>query len=52
MGEKRGESRCDMLPNIEKATMGRLKRNRLKRKVCRLKRNGGSITFVSIKQLL
>ena len=43
MGGKRGESRCDMLPNIEKATVCRLKRNGLKRKVCRLKRNGGSM---------
>ena len=42
MGGKVGESRCDMLPKIEKATMYRLKRNGLKRKVCRLKRNGGS----------
>ena len=37
MGEKRGESRCDMLPNIKKAIVCRLKRNGLKRKVCRLK---------------
>ena len=30
--EKRGENRCDMLSKIEKATMSRLKRNRLKGK--------------------
>ena len=45
MGGKRGKSRCDMLPKIEKARLSRLKRNGLKRKVCRLKRNGESITL-------
>ena len=34
-----------MLPNIEKTTVCRLKKI-LKRKVCRLKRNGWSILFV------
>ena len=42
MGGKRWENRCDMLPNIEKATVCRLKRKKLKKKVCRLKRNGES----------
>ena len=44
MGGKRGESRCDILLDIEKATVCRLKRNGIKIKVCRLKRNRGSIT--------
>ena len=38
MGGKRGRSRCDMLPKIEKATVCRLKINGLKRKMCRLKK--------------
>ena len=32
MGEKREESRCDMLPRIEKATMSKIKRNKPKKK--------------------
>ena len=38
MGGKRGESRCDMLPNIKKAIAYKIKRNGLKKKVCRLKK--------------
>ena len=45
MNGKIGESRCDMLPNIKKVTIRRLKRNKLKRKVYKLKRNGGSIGY-------
>ena len=40
------ESRCDMLPKIEKIKVYRLKRNGLKRKVGRLKRNGGSMLII------
>lgn len=39
MGGKRGETRCDMLSKIEKATPYRLKRNRSKIKVIKLKRD-------------
>ena len=38
MGGKSGENRYDILPKIEKATIYRLKRNKLKRKLCILKR--------------
>ena len=43
IGGKRGESRCNRLLKIEKATVYRLKRNRPNKKVCKLKRNGCSI---------
>lgn len=36
MGGQRGESRCDMLPKIEKAIVYKLKRHVLKKKVFRL----------------
>ena len=38
-GKKVGD-RCDVLLKIEKTIVCRLKRNKLKRKVCRLKING------------
>ena len=48
MSEKWGENKCDMLPKIEKATMSKLKRNGIKTKLCRLKRTGGSINYLTL----
>ena len=40
IGGKKGESKCDMSPKLEKAIVYRLKRNKPKREVCRLKKWG------------